>query len=94
MSKTVQIPAELFYGLCRYHLLPADSLEEWEEVELLQAIKTGLEAKLEALERRELYSQYKDTSLSEEARQKARKAYLDSVGMREGYRWASLEPPK
>lgn len=91
MSKNVQIPQELFFNLCRYHLL-AD-LAEPDGEELAQEIETGLRAKLEALERRAAYSAYKDTSASPEARQMARKAYLDMVGMLPGYRWEGLEPP-
>lgn len=91
--KNVQIPEELFVNLCRYHLLGTDAMEEWEETELLQSIEKGLQNKLDSLLRHELYSKYKNTTLTEKERQEARKAYLDSVGMREGYRWSSLEPP-
>lgn len=92
MSKAVQIPEELFFSLCRFHLL-ADQLDADDEEELAQAIQDGLQAKLEAMQRRALYSAYKDTKASPEARQEARKAYLDMVGMLPGWRWDSLEPP-
>lgn len=91
--KNVQIPEELFINLCRCHLLGTDNMEEWEEIELLQSIKNGLQNKLDSLLKRELYSKYKDTTLTEKERQEARQAYLDAIGMREGYRWSSLEPP-
>lgn len=90
MSKAIQIPEELFYDICRYFLLDQ---EPEDEEELTQAITEGLNTKLEAIARRELYSQYKDTSLTPEQRQEARKAYLDRVCMRDSYRWDSLEPP-
>lgn len=90
MSKAVQIPESLFWDLCRYHLL---DLEADEAEDIAQAIQDGLQAKLEAMQRRALYSAYKDTKASPEARQEARKAYLDMVGMLPGYRWDSLEPP-
>lgn len=86
---TVQIPQELFLDICRYFLL--DSPLDPEEIE---GIQSGLQDKLDAMARREAYSQYKNTSLTEQERQAARKRYLDMVGMREGYRWASLEPPQ
>nr|CRY95775.1 hypothetical protein [uncultured prokaryote] len=86
--KNVQIPQELFVSICRYFLCD-EALPEWE----VDDIVAGLETKLEAMQRHDLYSAYKDTSRSPQERQEARKAYLDSVGMREGYRWASLEPP-
>lgn len=90
--KNVQIPEDLFFSLCRFHLL-ADQLDADDEEELAQAIQDGLQAKLEAMQRRALYSAYKDTKASPEARQEARKAYLDMVGMLPGWRWNSLEPP-
>lgn len=92
MSKSVQISEELFFQICR-RCLQLEELEDWEAEELDQAIQDGLQAKLEAMQRRALYSVYKDTKASPEARQEARKAYLDMVGMLPGYRWDSLEPP-
>lgn len=93
--KNVQIPEELFFNLCRYHLA-ADELDELDEdelLELMKQIKDGLKAKLEAMQRRQLYTAYKDTKATPESREAARQAYLDMVGMLPGYRWSSLEPP-
>lgn len=85
MSKNIQIPQELFINLCRYFLL--------QDTEPSEAIIKGLESKLEAIMRHELYTSYKDTKLSPEERQEARKRYLDSVGMHDSFRWKTLEPP-
>lgn len=85
--KSIQIPEELFISLCKYHLLGIN------ETELLQVIENGLQSKLDAITRRELYSRYKDKELTEKERQEARKAYLDAIGMHNDYRWSSLEPP-
>lgn len=90
--KSVQIPEELFFQICRL-CLQLEELEDWEAEELDQAVRSGLESKLEAMQKRALYSAYKDTKASPEARQEARKAYLDLVGMLPGFRWDSLEPP-
>lgn len=73
MAKTVQIPEELFCRLCYYHLL--DRTDEGE------AIRQGLEAKLNALKRRELYG--KAVKGDEQARQE----YLDLAGILSEYRW-------
>ena len=91
MSKNVQIPESLFFNLCRYHLLP--DLDDLDADELARDIQNGLQEKLEAMQRRAAYSAYKDKSQSPEAREAARQAYLDLVGMLPGYRWDSLEPP-
>ena len=82
--KSVQIPESLFFSLCRYHLQPPDELG-CEELE--REIQAGLEAKLEAMQRRQLYTAYKDTRATPEAREAARQAYLDMVGMLPGWRW-------
>lgn len=47
----VQIPAELFSRLCAYHLL------DRREPEQEQAIKTGLQRKLTAIQRRTDYAE-------------------------------------
>ena len=90
MSKNVQIPEDLFFELCRFHLLDLDDLDAEDTA---QAIQDGLRAKLAAMRRRAAYTAYKDRSLSPEAREAARQQYLDLVGMLPGYRWDSLEPP-
>ena len=65
--KNVQISEELFFALLKYHLLEMD--------DVLPEIKKGLEEKLEAMVRRDLYTKYK-TAPTEEEREKARQEYL------------------
>ena len=76
--KNVQISEELFFALLKYHLLKMD--------DVLPEIKKGLEEKLEAIVRRDLYTKYK-TAQTEEEREKARQEYLDKVGMHRDFRW-------
>ena len=54
--------------------------------EVLPQIKKGLEEKLEAMVRRELYTKYK-TAPTEEEREKARQEYLNRVGIHSDFRW-------
>ncbi len=76
--KMVQIPESLFVELMKYHVVGLeDSLPE---------IRTGLEQKFEAMIRRELYTKSK-TAKTQAEREKARKAYLDKVGMHQDFRW-------
>lgn len=91
--KNVQIPEDLFFSLCRFHLL-ADQLDADDEEELTQEIQDGLKSKLEAMQRRRLYTMYKDTKASPADREAARQAYLDAVGMFPDWRWDTLEPPQ
>ena len=76
--KNVQISEELFIELLKYHLVEID--------DVLPEIKKGLEDKLEAMVRRDLYTKYK-TAPTEEEREKARQEYLDKVGMHRDFRW-------
>ena len=76
--KQVQISEELFFTLIKYHLL------EMEEVS--PKIKKGLEAKLEAMVKRELYTKYK-TAPTEEEQEKAGQEYLNKVGMHSDFQW-------
>lgn len=80
-GKNIQIPIETFYSLCRIFLLDEADEDDY------QAIRNVLSDKLDALVRRETYTVYK-TAESPEEREKARRKYLDMVGMRESYRWS------
>ena len=71
--KNIQISEELFFALLKYHLVETE-------------IKKGLEDKLEAMVRRDLYTKYK-TAPTEEEREKARQEYLEKVGMHRDFRW-------
>lgn len=87
--KYVQIPQDLLYDLFRYFLTEQDPDDQEYTHE---AIITALEAKLEALVRHDLYTQSK-TADTPEARETARQAYLDAVGMRQSYRWPAGYKP-
>ena len=76
--KYVQITQDLFLALVKYHLLEAAEEEE--------KIKKELAEKLDAMAKRQIYSQYK-TAPTEEEREKARQEYLDKVGISPSFRW-------
>ena len=76
--KNVQISEQLFFALLKYHLLDMD--------EVVPEIKKGLEEKVEAMMKRELYTKYK-TAPTEEERERARQEYLERVGMHRDFRW-------
>ena len=63
---------------------PQISLGEIDDV--LPEIKKGLEEKMEAMVRRDLYTKYK-TAPTEEEREMARQEYLEKVGMHRSFRW-------
>ena len=76
--RNVQISEKLFFALLKYNLVEMDNV--------LPEIKKGLEEKLEAMIRRDLYTKYK-TASTEEEREKARQEYLEKVGMHRDFRW-------
>ena len=78
LDKIKQISEELFIELLKYHLVEID--------DVLPEIKKGLEEKLEAMVKRDLYTKYK-TAPTEEEREKARQEYLEKVGMHRSFRW-------
>ncbi|MBR5597595.1 MAG: complexin-2 [Lachnospiraceae bacterium] len=76
--KNIQISEELFLALIKYHLLEME--------EFSGKIKKGLEDKLEAMTKRELYTRYKTAPTAEE-KEKARQEYLKKVGMHKDFSW-------
>ena len=90
MPKNVQITQELLFDLFDYFL--RGEQDEFTEKTIVDA----LESKLEAMVKHELYTQSK-TADTPEAREAARQAYLDKVGMRQSFRWPEgykEEPPE
>jgi hypothetical protein len=79
-EKSVQIPEKLFAEIGMYFLL--DRREE----SLENAIKAGLNEKIEATVRHELYTRYK-TAATPEQQEAARRDYLDRVGISTDFRW-------
>jgi hypothetical protein len=76
--KNIQISEQLFFALLKYHLMDME--------DVLPEIRKGLEMKMEAMVKRELYTKYK-TAPTEEERENARQEYLDKVGVHRDFRW-------
>ena len=76
--KNIQIRYELFLDIVKYFLLDRYDLEP--------GIISGLQEKIDKLERHELYTKSK-MAKTEADREKARQEYLDRVGMNESFRW-------
>ena len=79
-QKQIQIPEKLFAQiLCFFS-------SENPDPDLRHAIERGIDAKIDAMNRRDYYTTYK-TAESPQEREEARQRYLDSVGMKESFRW-------
>lgn len=77
-EKQVKIPMSLFMKIVFYFL--------FDETENHEQIKTALETKIDAMVKHDLYTKSK-TAETKEEREKARKEYLDVIGMRDSFRW-------
>ena len=76
--KQIQIPKSLFYDLVLYHICEFDDPKE--------RIRKGLTDKMDAILRREYFTQYK-TAPDEAKCEEARKAYLERAGILPDFRW-------
>lgn len=84
----IQIDKDLFL---RCYLLLADeyfinNTDEDTYTNLLKSVQKPLKAKYEAIHKRELYTKSK-TGETTEAREQARQAYLDLIGMKKDWRF-------
>lgn len=78
--KNVQISETLFVDLVKYFLL------DMQDTDTYNAIRKGIEAKYEAIEKRKLYTDYKMAGTLEKQEQ-ARTAYLDKVNIPDSFRY-------
>lgn len=81
MSKSVQIPKELFDDLCSYFLRPSADADI--EADLWDRIRNRLEITLDADIRHDLYDQLQRPPTAEEQEQ-ARLVYLSAVAVPAG----------
>lgn len=77
----VQIDERLLVSLMQWHLLGL------QDPEREQRIRDGLQAKLDAISRRKLYTASR-TAPTQEERERARLEYLEAVGIGEDYHWS------
>jgi len=77
----IQIEKELFLDLVVY----AYRHEDPRDLQYNRIMK-GVQEKIDAMKRREVYSQYK-SGATDEIRSEARQAYLDMIGCHKDFRW-------
>ena len=87
MSGKVQISASLFCRMASYIM----DHEDPDDIRYGK-IMAGINNKLEALHRHNLYSRYKTARTLEEQEQ-ARLAYLDAAGIYDPFRWINTTSP-
>ena len=88
MEKNIQLPESAVRDL----ILLISDLKSYEldneTSATVERLETVIEAKIEAIEKRKAYTQYK-TALSSGERESARQKYLDLAGMDEDWRWGA-----
>lgn len=84
--KKIQIDEKLFVQMVKYFYSDELGFDDCELNELYYDIKKGIDRKLDAVSKRDYYTKYK-TAETQEEREKARKKYLDEVGMHKDFRW-------
>ena len=77
-TKQIQISEEFFAMLIKHHLCGDNRYAE--------KICREIDRKLDKMIDHDLYSEYK-TALTDDARERARQAYLDRRSMPESFRW-------
>ena len=77
-QKQIQIPEELFLKIAQLAIHYDGECDDWTD-QLIREIRDGVEAKLERISQRNLYTQYKSAG-DEETRQNALRDYLAKKG--------------
>ena len=84
--KKIQITQDLFVKMIKYFYGDEFEVGDDELFKLYREIKKGIEQKLNAISRRNYYTEYK-TANTDEAKEQARQKYLDAVGMHKDFRY-------
>ena len=88
MSRNIQLSEDTVADVYRL-ILALDEYELDQETEaILRRVEEALQAKLDAIEKRRAYTEYK-TGADGETKEKARQKYLNLVGMNSDWRWSS-----
>ena len=84
--KKIQITQDLFVKILKYFYSEEFELDDDELCELYRDIKKDIDQKLDAISKRNYYTEYK-TADTDEAKEQARQKYLDAVGMHKDFRY-------
>ena len=90
-EEQIQIPKQAFFDAIimvnafeKYDLSPC--LNEYEKT-AIKRLNEALNAKLDSMTLRDLYTKYKNTKLTAEEREEARKEYLERKGIHKDFQW-------
>ena len=90
-QKQVQIPEELFWDSLKIsYIVLNDEIRgflDQDKLEVVERFQKALEVKLDKMVLHDLYTKSKDTTLTDEEREKARQEYLDHKGIHKAFRY-------
>ena len=88
ISKNIMLPFSLFIDLFRLIILLDDYDLDYKTRTMVIHLEDALNKKLDAIQKREVYTEYKMASTDEE-REQARQKYLDLAGIHRDWRWGA-----
>lgn len=90
-QKQVQIPVEVFWDSLKVCYLVLDDeirgFLDQDKLNVVERFQNALEDKLDKMVLHDIYSKSKDTTLTDEEREKARQEYLDRKGIHGNFRY-------
>jgi hypothetical protein len=86
MSKNIQLPMSAVVDMYRLIILLEDYELDYDTRTIIKRIEQYITAKIEAMEKRKTYSEYK-MAADEKTREAARQKYLDLAGIHRDWRW-------
>jgi len=89
MKKNILLPSAFFTDVCQLIFSLDYALLDDYTKSLCRSLKSQIEAKLDAVDRREIFSKYKSASTGSDEREFYRREYLDKAGIHRD--WTSDE---
>jgi len=87
MGRNIQIPESTVADVYRLILALGDYELDQNTEAIIRRVEEALHAKMDAIEKRRAYTEYK-TGVNGETRENARQKYLNLVGMNNDWRWS------
>jgi len=82
----MQLPIDVVTDMYRLIALLDDYKFDADTDVIIKRLESALDAKVEAMEKRRVYSEYR-TASDDEAKETARQKYLDLAGIRPDWQW-------
>ena len=88
INKNIMLPISMFVDVYRLIYLLDDYVLDHDTRTVVKRLEEALTAKVEAMNKRDAYTEYK-TAIGDEAKEAARQKYLDLAGIHRDWRWGA-----